>query len=309
MREATYEVDGIVPMRILAPSPLCGGLHQFEGIDLLGGPETRTPSVVPQGPPLLEDAERNPEAAALCDISLGQIGKDLQGHSFQLIRTSGEAVPRKILLRCLDTEETFWIDTNKEPSVLADTVSYGELPEDQLLRWRGSLEAAVWEMRDHGLWDMQIQDRRGTWTLIGNWILHEVPRVPWGRRRDGAKRYSNAAQACWEMDQHARDVEIYPLIKSYADDLDRGVSPRIEDATDRIRHSVRLGLLGRVHPMHVASDLYSAAQQQQSRDLQSSLASLAAGVLSLGDTSIEDDDGIDKIAPLWRRISLLRLEN
>lgn len=309
MRNAVHAIDGIVPARILPPSPLSGGPRQSSFFDLWDHSKTSSPCVYPQGPPLKEDGEQNPEAWALADIALGQIGTDLQGNSFQLLRASREQSPRKILIRSLDYEEIFWVDVDAEHSVLADTVSYRELPEDKLYDWRGSLERALWEFCDGALWDMRVQNRDHLYTLIGDWVLCEEPRATLGMKRSWARRYPSAAEAYLEIDRLARNAEVYPAIKHFSEQIARGVSPSPEDRTDRLRHSVRLGLLGKVHPMNVATDLYSAARMQKSEDLQRSLDQIATGVLHVSGMNWEEDKGFNEIAPLWRRISLIRLED
>ena len=275
---------------------------------------TSSPSVLPQGPPWEEDGEENPEAALLEDISIGQIGEDEAGRSFQLLQAEGPyGNPARLLVRCIDNGEVFWVDTTARHTVLADTVSYGKLLERELQEWlrsegyKGSAEDALWRMKDQGLWDWQVRYPSRSVTLIGNWLLHESPGERGIQRLFVQKEHLPRAQEIFEG--WARDIETYPTIKQYKDDLSQGKIPSPEDETDRLRQSVWKALLGARQIGFAVSDLQDAARVQKSSDLQDELLSLSIDLMETTPLPrTEDPDFIGRVAPLWRRMAAICLE-
>lgn len=295
-------------------SPLLGGPQQSSFVVYEENEITLRPTLLPQGPSPIEDGEENPEAALLDDISIGQIGKDEQGNSFQLLRAEGAyKKPHRVLLRCLDNGEVFWVDTAAQHTVIAETVSYGKLLEKDLQAWlereggSGTAEDALWRMKDKGLWDWQVRYPTRGITLIGNWILHETPQS--GPSNHWFIQKENLPRAQEIFEEWALDIETYPQIERYREELLRGNAPNPEDETDKLRRSVWSALLGARQIGFAADDLQKAARLQQSDDLQEELLSLSVDLMETRPLpKIGDNDFVITVAPLWRRIAAIRLE-
>lgn len=299
--------DHLLPARIFAPSPSSGGARRASFLQIWKNTErTDNPSLTPQGPPKWEDGEDNPEAAAIEDIALGQIGKDLQGHSFQVLEVEGDP-PARVLLRSVEREEVFWSDLSTEPTLLFDSLSYRRLSRSFLQRLArgGDPVQFLWQMREGGFFDLEVQDRQMRITLVGDWILR-YGRDALGDQIESAEKFASPRIARVVAERFAENVETYPAIEDFYRRMQARSLPLPGSRAEELRQeALRFLLLDKEKNELLREIEEEASRQKEKADELLRLALLIREATGL--PSFHDPFFLQRVAPLWRQVSLAKL--
>lgn len=292
--------------RVLAQSPSSGGLtkHDF----FMAEPTTDNPSILPQSLPEKDEwGDENTEVTPLLDISIGQAAQDAQGNHFQLL----EAFTRSscAIVRCLESGEVFEVSRPRSILLREKGVAYPKFTDWELDQWAkdcgyGGKEDALWRLRSEGLWDMQVRDRGEIVTKLGNWLIIESP---------GGnvlfRRFSQEAVAAQLIEERALNVEMYPAIERFNENIIFGTLPGARDETEALRQQVCRALLGDGTISRAADALSDAARGVGDKETEEALLNLS---LRLRETSplpdLHDEDFVRRIAPLWRGVMSIRLD-
>lgn len=269
---------------------------------------------LPQGPPLLEDGEENPDAILLRDLALGQEGADARGERYQLLgwegplqlQKSGNHIPK--FLRMRHGENFFLLPSDSKSTLERDTVFYPRFADEDLaaygLHWgfQDSLGGGLERMKREGLWDMRIDDGQTIWYQIGPWIIQDI-------RGGGQDRneYPDAQVARGVIEQVAENVEVAPLIDDFLRRHKEGTLPSEEDDTDRYRKITRLALLGLRDLQQTTEELLQASGQARDPGARVMLQVLGESLRRGPFPDRDHPEFLGRVGPVWLMTSRLQI--
>lgn len=268
----------------------------------------------PQGPPLLEDEEENPDAILLADMAPGQEGQDLRGQPYQVVGweggirfgADGKAIPE--LLQVKSGDDYFLLRSDEKRTLLRDTVFYPRFRDEDLAAYAlqigfpESAEGGLWRMRSEGLWDMRVEDSGDTYIQIGPWLLTE--------KEDGTseiREYPDAPAARSVIEHVAQSLETAPAIDAFLESYKQGTLPPERDATDRFRRITRLALLGLRDLDQTKEDLLQRSRSSSDPAAAVMLQVLAESLDRGPFPEREDPHFLRRVGPVWQMTSRLQI--
>lgn len=269
---------------------------------------------LPQGPPLLEDEEENPDAVLISDMAPGQEGHDLRGQSYQLIGwegslhfgADGKSIPE--LLQMRSGEDYFLLRSDEKRTLLRDTVFYPRFPDERLAAYAlqigfpESRDGGLWRMRSESLWDMRVEDSADIYIQIGPWLLVE--------KEDSTSEileYHDALAARNVIEHVAENLEAAPAIDAFLENYEQGSLPPEKDATDRCRRITRMALLGLRDRNQTKQELLQRSKNSSDPGAAVMLQVLAESLDRGPFPERQDPEFLRRVGPVWQMTSRLQI--